>query len=147
LDGDLALVGKCIQDGVNVNATSKAALMNTPLHNACSRGNYDVIALLLDNGAKIEMQNITGETAIFLAVQNKFLKVVQLLIERGADLTTVDNHDNNLLHKAAMVDHPLICPIIELLIAKGVDSKAKNGNGKKPFELAKHHEVIKALSN
>ena len=61
-------------------------MVRTPLLCAADGGHKEVIAYLLQNGAKI---NGTGtavkETALHLAAQNGHLEVVKLLLSKSAD--------------------------------------------------------------
>jgi len=146
INGDLELVKKCLAAGVNINSTTKAAQLNTPLHNACTRGHFDTVKLLLENGANLEATNFDGETPIVLAIQHRYAKLTEFLIDQGADIETTDNSENNLLHKAAMVDHPHMAPVIKVLISKGVNLNAKNQSGKRPIDYSRHIEVRNALA-
>lgn len=82
--------------------------------------------LLLDHGANIEMPDLTGATAIFYASKIRHGQMVQLLLDRGANLTfaygyhparvTIDQSMETLfssfadrLKKEAMVFTATIC--------------------------------------
>jgi hypothetical protein len=56
------------------------------LHFAAYMGHIEIIKLLLDKGAKIDLQNEFGETALFFAIENGKIDAVKLLIEKGADV-------------------------------------------------------------
>lgn len=56
----------------------------TALHHAAKRGDEDVCILLLDHKAKADVKSLTDEqTPLIIAVNNKHLGVVKLLIERS----------------------------------------------------------------
>jgi len=58
----------------------------TALHVACSKGFYDLVVEMVDNqGAKVNVQNIQGTTPLFHACQAGSKRIVQFLIEHGAD--------------------------------------------------------------
>ena len=55
---------------------------------ASCRNNVDIAGILLDFGADINERTPDGETAVVLAVQNP--RIMQLLIDRGADTSGLD---------------------------------------------------------
>ena len=62
------------------------------------------------------------------------LAIVELLINKGADVATVDNSGVTPLHVVAQTDH---IAIAELLITEGVDISAKDNNpGFTPLDYA-----------
>jgi ankyrin repeat protein len=55
----------------------------------------EVIQLLVDRGANVNLQNAKGQTALIVAGSNT--DAVKALIEVGADLNLRDNHDNTAM--------------------------------------------------
>jgi hypothetical protein len=53
---------------------------------ATSEGDTDIVELLLDRGADINLQNEKGFTALMHALINGDTEIVKLLIDRGADI-------------------------------------------------------------
>lgn len=64
----------------------------SPLMYAATSGNIEAINLLLDKGAKIDRQNSTGVTALYMGAREGRLQAVTTLLEAGAapDLCTDD---------------------------------------------------------
>lgn len=62
------------------------ANFNTTLHLSLSCGHYDAAAMLLDNGADINILNACGGTVLHEAVSAQDKATVDFLIHRGADL-------------------------------------------------------------
>ena len=56
----------------------------------------DEILRLLELGADINVQNYKGKTGLHCAAKAGFLNVINLLMEKGADL---DATDNNVKHR------------------------------------------------
>ena len=52
----------------------------TPLIHACEKANYDIVKLLLDNSALIDFPDKYGQTALTVAIENRKLDVVELLV-------------------------------------------------------------------
>ncbi|CAC5404439.1 unnamed protein product [Mytilus coruscus] len=59
---------------------------NTALHWACRNGHFDVVRLLLENGANIDAKNIMKNTPLNAAIEGLHRKVCHLLIEWGCDV-------------------------------------------------------------
>eukprot|EP01092_Planopodium_desertum_P000201 TRINITY_DN1027_c0_g1_i4.p1 TRINITY_DN1027_c0_g1~~TRINITY_DN1027_c0_g1_i4.p1 ORF type:complete len:120 (-),score=20.04 TRINITY_DN1027_c0_g1_i4:62-421(-) len=83
---------------------------------------------------KIESTNKEGETALHIAIKHKFLKIVELLLAKGADIEAKDESGNTPLHKAAQVAY---VPIINFLIDKGASLEAENDDEETPLKVAK----------
>lgn len=76
---------------------------STALHWASYRGHLDVVKMLVDAGAGVDVQNNKeGHTPIIWATINGHLRVVHFLVEHaGASITLADNRGHNCLHHAA----------------------------------------------
>lgn len=63
----------------------EAACIKQPLHLAAHGGHEDVIRLLLDNGADLTAQDFSGRTALCLAIDQKHMSTIKMLVmEMGA---------------------------------------------------------------
>ncbi|ORX80843.1 ankyrin, partial [Anaeromyces robustus] len=52
-----------IKHGEDINKVNEDG--ETLLHFACERGNYDIVKYLIENGAKIDVENYYGKTPLF----------------------------------------------------------------------------------
>ncbi|KAG1691127.1 hypothetical protein DVH05_027202 [Phytophthora capsici] len=92
----------------------------TALHQACVRGQVDVVRSLLENGARVdfadamevvallfekgarlEKQNVSGSTALDLACSNGQYGVTNYLLASGAVIDTTDNDGSTPLMRVA----------------------------------------------
>ena len=90
-------------------------MVERSIHTAAANGNIDLVRALLDEDpGLVDLDDEYKWRPIFHAGLYKHLDVVQLLIDRGADLSA---HDGYALHYAAEV--PGNMPIVTLLIQYG----------------------------
>lgn len=74
-----------------VNATTEGG--QTPLHLAASRGQKEIMRLLLENSAQVDARDSDGRTPLHFMVQKCTRRdVAELLIENGAEVNTTDIH-------------------------------------------------------
>ncbi|XP_060080381.1 uncharacterized protein LOC132559772 [Ylistrum balloti] len=59
---------------------------NTALHWACRNGLFDMVCLLLENGANVDSKNSNKSTPLFAAIEGLHRKICHLLIEWGCDV-------------------------------------------------------------
>ena len=71
----------------------------TPLHFAVQSNAYDVVKVLLDKGANVDIQDKFGNTPLFKSVtENTDLKITQALIHYGADIHIMNVFGYNPQH-------------------------------------------------
>jgi len=80
LNGQTTLARKLIAKGADVNKPGWA-----PLHYAATRGQLQVMTLLLDNHAYIDASSPNGTTPLMMAAFYGTPSAVKLLLEAGAD--------------------------------------------------------------
>lgn len=74
-----------LQHGARVDAVSKNAQRNQPLHAAMALSrNAETVELLLNEGAQPDAVQVAGYTAIFSAATANRKDLVEMLLERGA---------------------------------------------------------------
>ncbi len=122
----------------NPNKSDKVG--NTPLHRAVINENWEMIDILLQRGADINVENDDGFTLINVA---NSAKAVQYLLERGADPSCSDEGGNTILHRAAMNGD---CVMIKVLLAhRKTNINVMNENGNTPLNFTCSAEVGKLL--
>ncbi|KAF1374094.1 hypothetical protein PFLUV_G00245680 [Perca fluviatilis] len=97
LGDDISCISELLEHGAEVNAVNKAGL--TPLQEACSMGNKELVELLLRYGANINKLTKAGESCLFLFLNRRpnvrnsslLLKLLSL-----TSLLTVYNHNGHL---------------------------------------------------
>jgi len=106
---------------------------NTPLMWAASQGNEQLVELLVDQGAAVNMQNFVGETALILAAARGLDKICTLLVENGGDsrLSTIDG--TTPLHLATSGGH---LGVIKTLMTHGAFVNSQDEEGDSPLHYA-----------
>ncbi|KAJ1468538.1 ankyrin repeat-containing domain protein [Baffinella frigidus] len=126
-----------IDAGADVTAVS-AKGDTTPLHQSIQfGGGAEFLNLILKNRDSIDIdKKSNGKTPLFMAVSNRcnnmkaYQNQVESLIKRGADVKTVDNHGNSILHQWNMSEW-----LLSRLIQQGVDINRKGEHGRTPLHF------------
>ncbi|XP_030850028.1 ankyrin repeat, PH and SEC7 domain containing protein secG-like [Strongylocentrotus purpuratus] len=66
---------------------------DTPLHEACSAGHLEMVKMLLEKGAKINVTNRDSETALHHACKQNHQIVAEFLSENGADIRAKNDEE------------------------------------------------------
>uniref|UniRef100_A0A0A9W4Q1 Ankyrin-3 n=3 Tax=Lygus hesperus TaxID=30085 RepID=A0A0A9W4Q1_LYGHE len=109
-----------ITHGADINMPCNTVLGGnyTPLHLACSYGHIGIVKRILKRGADLEVKTLEGKTPVHAAVShfkgdtNALLEIVQLMIDSGAKINTLDQDNSTILHAA--VDNKCL-PLVELV--------------------------------
>jgi ankyrin repeat protein/L-ascorbate metabolism protein UlaG (beta-lactamase superfamily) len=109
----------------------------TPLHAACDMAKIDVVKILVENGARVNLFSNTGLSPLHYAVKSGNQEVVSYLLDHGAFLNVKDNREGwTELHLAAALGYSQMA---SLLLDKGSCPKVKNNDGKTPLDLAYYY--------
>ena len=99
----------------------------TALIHASEQGQMEIVKLLIENNADLNIQDNYGETALMRAAWWGYTEIVKLLlIENKADLNITDNYGKTALMKAAYKGQT---EIIKLLVANNADLNIKASYG------------------
>ncbi|KAM3529460.1 hypothetical protein MY4038_005381 [Beauveria bassiana] len=126
---------------------------NTALHFACSGGNPEIVANLLDvlDEEDVHVQNAVGQTALHLACTEGNVKIAEKLLVRGgnrANFSLQNKQGETALHMACKQGN---LDIVERLLAVMDPNAAnlQNKTGQTPLRLAVRAgsaEIVAALS-
>ena len=92
-----------LESDVSVNAKDDEGA--TPLIIAAHEGDRNILKTLLENNAQIDEQDLSGSTALMVAVKRYLFEdeseetreCVEMLLEWNADVNATDNENNNVL--------------------------------------------------
>ena len=92
--------------------------------------------LISSNPALIKLKEpARDEPLLLIAVRNNQPGMVDLLMEKGADVNTVNRSGNNALHLAAFTGN---YNLMEMLMSNGADYQISNARGRTPVEYVSY---------
>lgn len=152
--GDIDTVINIIKRGVNINAFGSDEV--TALYIAAYWGHLPVVCILVEAGANIELGRETdNETPLIAASGNALLfskqetktsirqlKVLQMLIQAGANVNARTNEGWNALEAAANSGS---IEAVNLLVRAGADINAKDHRGGTALSRAKQRGAIEIV--
>jgi ankyrin repeat protein/beta-lactamase regulating signal transducer with metallopeptidase domain len=127
--------------GAEIDAKDKSGY--TPLHFAVERGHRELVDLLVAKGADVRTRAADGTTLLHQAVKSGQLEMVEWSLSRGIDINSAGSDGWTALHLALAA--PLnansinINSIVQALIARGADVKARDVRGNTPAQIAVGH--------
>jgi len=120
----------------------------TPLHIACKYGHHEMAAILLENGAEIELKDRSGKTALHLSSTPQ---IVQLLLQHNVDVNAKAYDFSTKLHIIAADPSETTFKMLGLLLdtrthseqEKWVQVDIQDKKGNTPAHLAAHKMIEK----
>jgi hypothetical protein len=123
--GSVGLIEALLKRGADVRKVDRNGL--NALMGAFYYGHVGAATLLLDRAPDfIESSSNTRMTPLHFAAWNDRLNIVQLLVNRGAQINAVDDEGTTSLHLAAMNNH---LKVLKLLVNRGAQIDAVDNDG------------------
>ena len=115
--GDLEHVKRLVQEGIDVNSSSRTTGVHALLI-AAVRGHLPIVEYLSQHVADIDEADNVGNTPLNAAATKGQLRVVQRLLRHGADKNKTDNEGRSPLYSSSMNGHLEVC---RCLLENGAD--------------------------
>jgi len=122
IENNIKGLKKNLNEGFDIDTLGEYA--SSPLHYACREGHIEMVKILVENGANVNIQNHYSTIyPIFDAItsvsnkKNSF-SILQLLIKHGANIEKTDSFGNTLLYHAIEEENIIL---IKLLLQLGCD--------------------------
>jgi ankyrin repeat protein/beta-lactamase regulating signal transducer with metallopeptidase domain len=144
--GDLAEVKRLIAKAADLNAFDKEDGL-TPLGVAANRGHTEIVKILLDSGAKVDIAASGGYSPIRYAVLNYDKETIRALISGGADVNIAPDNSDTPLLTAIWGDQT---DIVKALLDAGANAELKDDNGMSSLQHALDigmPDIVKLLAN
>ncbi len=114
-----------IRKGADVDSMSSKK--NTPLGIAISKSNKEIVEMLIDAGADVNLKVMEYRfSLLYLAVLHRNLEIVKLLVDAGVNVNETISWDGNDYTPLMVNASQGNVDIAEYLISKGADVNAKN---------------------
>jgi ankyrin repeat protein len=150
IEGDYVRTEILLQNGARIEAGAWAMQSVTPLHIAAMAGDYRMVKLLAERGALIEGWHYWSKTPLSSAADlgkdyprdvlrvnhssEEYAKIVEFLIEKGANVNNIEKYENTPLHHAVEGG----CKeIVRILLKHGAKIDAVNYDKESPLDMAK----------
>ncbi len=130
--GELGSINLLLKDS-DINEIDKDG--RSLLHHAVLLKDSEVVDLLINKGASLDIQDNLGWSPLHFAAQRYDVHISKTLIDANADLNSVDNYGNSVLWRAVFESKGR-GDVIKLLISSGADIYQKNNKGVSPINLA-----------
>jgi ankyrin repeat protein/antitoxin component YwqK of YwqJK toxin-antitoxin module len=142
-----ALVARCLEAGIPVNATDASGW--TALKCAVNDLDKEMAELLLQHGADCDIADNEGWTPLLNAIENRDLEFVNLLLSHGADPNATpefdDESDQSGFSALMRAAHYGEAKILEALIAAGADLAQTDSDGYTAVHYAALHRQPSCL--
>ena len=125
-------------DSVNYNGNGQLSLLML----ASEDGYSEVCKILINKGAKLDLQDFYGETALLIASQRGRTEVVKVLLDKGAKLDLRDNDNETALMMASEKGHKDVCKI---LLDKGAKLDLQTNSGVTALMMASMNEMTEIV--
>ena len=125
---------QALEAGADVNAVDNWG--NTPLHSLVSGSSdnkAELVAVLIEAGAKVDEVNCRNRTALFDALDREDTDCIQALLQAGANINARDKTGNTPLHWATWKRDTIL---LRLLLEHGAAVNARNRLFETPLRLA-----------
>ena len=152
-----ATFGQCSLAQLIVNQKSLKISINdanesgyTPLMISAMKHDVDFVQFLFDCDnpyVRVNAKNHRGETALSMSIRHGDLKFVESFLEGGANINTVNNHEETVLFQVVRMGDDF-CDIALRLLQCGVKVNSTNDFGYSPLLVAVcegHYQLFKLL--
>ncbi len=152
-NGYTSVVKDLLRHGCDLNLQpaiiirSKTIKTDAAIHIAAIKGNINILQLLLDADADVNLPGSSGNTALSKAAFHGKLDSVKMLVKAGALVNAKEHHQMSPLHWAGLSGHN---DIVSFLLENKADINAKNVNKETALVLCTgkgHDLVVKTLLN
>jgi len=132
----LELVSLLLDNGADIHETvqGKAGIGYTPLHGAILYGPPEVVALLIERGARVgDVAGLIGKSTLWLATKDDLVETALILLDHGADPNYINHTGATALHYAAERESVAVA---RLLLERGANVNVLTKLGVSALDIA-----------
>ncbi|CAF1052332.1 unnamed protein product [Rotaria sordida] len=107
--------------------------LKTSLHLAAAEGHYEIVQLLIDQGANVWSCDMNDSTPLHEAAEHNCYRCVEILLHYQAPINQFDGKHNTPLHRASQYGH---WKIVRLLLNYNANVHLTNCDGYNSLEVA-----------
>lgn len=146
--GRVSRIRRLLNSG-NINIHERDRNQNTPLHIAADEENFEIVKLLVENGANVNLENIYGETPYYLTHNND---IRAYLVANGANpsiqphtslyINTINNTTNNTTNTNMLLNNYLnyrVVPTTETAIMTNIRQGQNMVNFHNEYKYGRHY--------
>lgn len=113
---------------------------------AADWGREEVVELLIQHGANVNIKDSDGVTPLVIATRNKFYTVLEVLLRNGANMNLWDDNGKTALDAAIGNGNR---EIVKMLLSSGAEIKSKSGECDVLLDAVRRRDypMIKILIN
>lgn len=135
--GNTEVVLSLLKKGIDINIRDSSS--STALSEAVLKNHYEVIKILLENNADVNLIYENKYNVLHLAASDTEIdpRIVELLASKISDINQKDKpHKNTALWYACHFGYPNNYKIAEILLKHGADARLVNAYGKTVMDMA-----------
>ncbi|OJJ30969.1 hypothetical protein ASPWEDRAFT_674259 [Aspergillus wentii DTO 134E9] len=126
---------KRILNTLNINPAD--GYSGTPLQTAVLKGNKEIVQLLLDNNADVNLMTSRYHRSILaLAMPSDDPEILEILLDNNADINARDSHGDPVLHVATLLGSGIF---FKLLLERGADINITGWDGRTALQIAERY--------
>ncbi len=126
---NIPLMKMLLKAGAKPNYERRYGL-RTALHVAIDKADLNMMRMLLNAHADVNIRGNSRQTALHLAVNKKHLGMVNLLLKYHPQLNVLDSFGNSPLHTAVLSRN---LPVVRRLLEAGAEPNTVNNSGETPL--------------
>ena len=117
---------------------------DTPLHEACLRGNLTIVKELLNHGAEIFARNIDSEVPVHAACKEGYVEIVKEILRRNRDEAKklAEAHDNRFNAPMHLAVESGDIETVKVLLVAGANPSVQNNDEVLPIHIAAGHGCL-----
>lgn len=136
IKNSLEIIKKIIDYGANIDEQN--GIGDTALILAVESNNSSIVKILVENSADVNLQNNSGQTPLMgtftsTTTNKETHKIIETLVNAGADFDLIDNEGDTVLSNCIMCDNT---KVIQMLIKAGVNVNLQDDDGVTPLMIA-----------